>query len=130
MQYARLVRLRLVAVLVLVLMVTGGGGRLHLQAQTSPPAGKPGTDAVMEGHLEVLVEDSDRGSRTLYFLLSGDRRIRLRFLTDPPQLVTGTEVRVHGRWDQDGTLAVTSIEAVRPPRSTRSRPQLPRRASP
>ena len=52
-------------------------------------------------------------------LLSDNRRIPLRFLADPPALVTGTLVRVSGRWDKDGTLVVTSIEAVRAPRSTR-----------
>ena len=107
---------RLVAMVGLAILVWASGSgttELRLHAQTPPPAGKPGSEAVMEGDLEVLIEDSDRGSRTLYFLLSGDRRVPLRFLTDPPELVTGTRVRVRGRWDQDGTLVVTSIEAVR-----------------
>ena len=124
---------RLVALVGFAVLVWAIGFRMtavRLQAQPPPPAGKPGTEAVLEGTLEVLVEDSDRSSRTLYFLLSGDARIRLRFLTDPPQLVTGTPVRVHGRWNDDGTLVVTSIEAVRAPRSTRSRSPLPSRISP
>ena len=49
-------------------------------------------------------------------------RIPLRFLTDPRELVTGTRVRAHERWDKDGTLVVTSIEAVRALRSTGSWP--------
>ena len=124
---------RLVAVVGLAVLVWASGSRttaLRLHAQTPPPAGKPGTEAVVEGDLEVLIEDSDRGSRTLYFLLSGTRRIRLRFLADPPELATGTRVRVQGRWDKDGMLVVTSIEAVRTPRSTRAWPLPTSRASP
>ena len=116
---------RLVALVGLAVLVwASGSGTLEfrLHAQTPPPAGTPGTEAIIEGDLEVLIEDSDRGSRTLYFLLSGNRRIPLRFLTDPPALVTGTRVRVQGRWDKDGMLVVTSIEAVPAPRSTGSRP--------
>ena len=120
----------LVSLAILVWASGFGTAALRLHAQTPPPAGKPGTEAVIEGELEVLVEDSDRGSRTLYFLLSGNRRIPLRFLTDPPALVTGSRVRVQGRWDKDGMLVVTSIEAVRTPRSTRSWPLPTSRASP
>ena len=85
---------------------------------------------MVEGNFEVLIEDSDRSSRTLYFLLSGNRRIPLRFLSAPPELMTGTRVRVRGRWDKDGTLVVTSIEAVRAPRSIGSWPLPASRASP
>ena len=124
-------RLTVLAGLAALVWVGGAGtAALRLHAQTPPPAGKPGTEAVVEGNLEVLVEDSDRGSRTLYFLLSGNRRIPLRFLADPPELATGTRVRVHGRWDKDGTLVVTSIEAVRAPRSIGSWPLPASRASP
>ena len=107
-----------VFVVMLVVAADARGVQLRVRAQDPPPPARPGTEVVMEGDVEVVVEDSDRGSRTLYFLLSGDRRIRLRFLTDPPELMTGTRVRVQGRWDQDGALVVTSIEAVRAPRST------------
>lgn len=111
---------RLVAALsvVAVVFAVGANGAGHrLRAQAQPPAGKPGTEATIEGDLEVLIEDSDRGSRILYFLHAGDQRIALRFPSDPPELATGTRVRVHGRWDNDGALVVSSIETVRAPRS-------------
>ena len=51
-------------------------------------------DTVLEGTMEVLIEDSDQGSRTLYFLISGDRRVPVRFLRRPRNLTTGTRVRL------------------------------------
>jgi len=83
---------------------TSAGG-----AQTSP-LGQAQADAVLEGHVEVLIEDSDRGSRTLYFLISNDGRVPLRFVVDPPNLTTGTRVRVRGRWDADRTFVVGTLE--------------------
>ena len=41
---------------------------------------------VLEGNLEVIIEDSDGGSRTLYFLITEDDRIPLRFVTAPRNL--------------------------------------------
>jgi hypothetical protein len=101
--------LRLVSVVVLMLAsacasTTSAGG-----AQTSP-VGQDQTDTVLEGHLEVLIADSDGGSRTLYFLISNDGRVPLRFKVDPPNLTTGTRVRVRGLWDADGTFVVGEIE--------------------
>lgn len=101
--------LRLVSVVVLMLAsacasATSAGG-----AQTSP-LGQDQTDAVLEGHLEVLIEDSDRGSRRLHFLISNDGRVPLRFIVDPPNLTTGTRVRVRGLWEADGTFVVSAIE--------------------
>ena len=83
--------------------VTAGGAR------TSPLA-QDQSDAVLEGHLEVLIEDSDRGSRTLYSLISNDGRVPLRFVVNPPNLTTGTRVRVRGVWEADGTFRVGTIE--------------------
>jgi hypothetical protein len=80
-----------------------------------PPVAQAGREAVLEGTMEVLIEDSDRGSRTLYFLISRDRRrVTLRFLTAPTNLSTGTRVRVRGRWEKGDTLVVTKIERIRP----------------
>lgn len=67
---------------------------------------------LLEGTMEVLIEDSDQGSRILYFLISGDRRAALRFLSPPPNLTTGTRVRVRGRWAEDGPLIVTTFERL------------------
>jgi hypothetical protein len=101
--------LKLASVVVLMLAsacasATSAGG-----AQPSPP-GQAQTDVVLEGHLEVLIEDSDRGSRTLYFLISSDSRVPLRFSVDPPNLTSGTRVRVRGSWEADGTFVVGAIE--------------------
>ena len=77
-----------------------------------PVVTQAGAETVLEGTMEVLIEDSDQGSRTLYFLLSGDRRVPLRFTGRPPNLTTGTRVRLRGRWEEDGTLFVTAIERI------------------
>jgi len=77
-----------------------------------PYATQADADAVLEGTMEVLIEDSDQGSRTLYFLISGDRRVALRFLSRPLNLTTGTRVRVRGRWEENTTLVVTAIERL------------------
>ena len=66
------------------------------------------------GSLEVVIEDADQGSRTLHFLIFGDRRIPLRFTSNPPtNLITGTRVRVKGRWEAEETLVVSAIETLR-----------------
>jgi len=71
----------------------------------------PGTEATLEGTLEVLVEDSDQGSRTLYFLNTDDMRVALRF-SRSPNLLTGAHVRVRGRWTASGELEVASFEVT------------------
>ena len=80
----------------------------EVSAQTSPA---PGTDAVLEGTVEVLVEDSNQGSRRLYFLTTADMRVPLRF-SQSPNLLTGAHIRVHGRWAANGELEVTSFEVI------------------
>jgi len=62
--------------------------------------------------MEVLIEDLEKGSRILYFLISGDRRVTLRFTIPPTNLPTGTRVRVRGRWAEDGALIVTTFERL------------------
>ncbi len=98
------------AVIIVAFAAGAGSAGRRLHAQAPPPAGEPGTEAIIEGDLEVLIEDSDRGSRVLYFLHAGDERIALRFPSKPAELATGTRVRVRGRWDNDGALVVASIE--------------------
>ena len=70
------------------------------------------TETVLEGTLEVLIEDADHGSRTLYFLISGDQRVSLQFQRPPLNITTGTRVRVRGRWDENRTLVVTALERI------------------
>jgi hypothetical protein len=90
---------------------------LLVAIQGAPPDA-PETDVVLEGDVEVLVEDSERSSRVLYFLLPEDgRRIALRFTEEPPELATGTRVRVHGRWARNGALDVISLEVLSKPRA-------------
>jgi hypothetical protein len=71
-------------------------------------------EEVLEGDLEVLIEDSGRGSRTVYFLTRGDERIALRFATSPRNLTTGTRVRVRGSYEAGGSFLVVSFERVAP----------------
>ena len=75
----------------------------------APTSIQTADDVVLEGTLEVLIEDADRSSRTLYFLISDHRRVPLRFSRVPENLVTGTRVRVRGRWDADSALVVSGI---------------------
>jgi hypothetical protein len=74
--------------------------------------GQAQADETLEGGLEVLIEDSDRGSRTLYFLICDDRRIALRFTVKPGNLTTGARIRVVGRYEPDGTFVVSSVERL------------------
>jgi hypothetical protein len=76
------------------------------------PAGQSQVQTVLEGYVEVLIEDSSRGTRTLYFLISEDDRIPLRFLVDPPNLTTGTRIRVGGKYESDGTFVASSVERL------------------
>jgi hypothetical protein len=80
----------------------------EVRAQASPA---PGSDAMLEGTLEVLVEDSSQGSRTLYFLMTDDMRVALRF-SRTPSVLTGARLRVQGRWAADGAVDVTSFDVI------------------
>ena len=80
--------------------------------QGSPPSGQGQAHVVLEGHVEVLIEDSNPDARTLYFLVAEGGRTRLRFLVDPPNLTTGTRIRVGGEYESDGTLLVSSFERL------------------
>ena len=78
-----------------------------------PAVAQAEANEMLEGTIEVLIEDSDQGSRMLYFLLiSSDQRVPLRFASPPPNLTTGTRVRVRGRRAEDGALVVTSFERI------------------
>ncbi len=100
------------AALIVALLCSAGcaqsaGGRA-VNAQEAPA---PGTEAMLEGLLEVLVEDSTQGSRTVYFLTTADARVALRF-SRSPNLLTGAHIRVRGRWTAAGELDVASFEVV------------------
>jgi len=83
-----------------------------LRGAARPPVGQSEAETTLEGKMEVITEDSDQGSRTLYFLIVGDRRVPLRFTARPLNLITGTRVRVRGQSDPDGTLVVSAIEKL------------------
>src|SRR5258707_4762613 len=51
----------------------------------------------LEGELEVVVEDYQDFSRTLFFLRTTEGRVRVRFAHNPPtNLQTGAHIRVRG----------------------------------
>ena len=99
---------------VAVLVLAGGySGPEIVHGTSTLPVIQLEAETVLEGNLEIITEDSDQGSRTLYFLIFEDRRVALRFTTgNPLNLTTGTRVRVRGRWDPDETLVVTAIEKL------------------
>jgi Gametolysin peptidase M11/NPCBM-associated, NEW3 domain of alpha-galactosidase len=60
----------------------------------------------LDGTIEVLQEDDDRGGRRHYFLNTRDRgRVSVHFAADPPQLLTGQQVSI------DGVLVTSALAA-------------------
>ena len=77
-------------------------------ANAALPAAASATPAVLEGEVEVLVEDYAGGrSHTRHFLVTGQRRVELVFARRPAPLLSGSRVRVRGRLAGD-TLALDS----------------------
>jgi len=74
-----------------------------------------GASVELEGELDVLYEDDDRGGRLRHFLIERDRRIPLYFEDGAARdIPSGTRVRVTGRMRKEGNLeevglTVTSI---------------------
>jgi hypothetical protein len=100
------------AVLMVALMFSTACAPPPRGAEVRTPASLgPDTEVVLEGRLEVLIEDSAQGSRTLYFLNTTDTRVPLRF-SRPPKLLTGAHIRVHGQWAASGDFEVASFEAA------------------
>jgi hypothetical protein len=99
----------LIDVAVSLLVACSAPKPAHVGSQSS--VAQTDVQTVLEGSMEVLIEDSNQGSRTLYFLVFADRRVSLRFLRNPVNLVTGTHVRVRGQWEKD-TLVVTAIDRI------------------
>jgi hypothetical protein len=98
---------------VAVLVLAGACG-VSSEIRSAPASAVIQADAevALEGTVEVLIEDSNQGSRTLYFLITLERRIPLRFSRAPVNLSTGARVRVRGRWEKENTLVVSVIERL------------------
>jgi hypothetical protein len=103
---------RLVAAGALALTFGCAATSLVQCAAAAVPPAQADAEAELEGLLEVLIEDSKTSSRTVYVLVAGSQRVPLRFASDPPALSTGTRVRVRGRWEADGALAVTALDRL------------------
>jgi hypothetical protein len=73
---------------------------------------QPDRSVILEGSLEVLIEDQKERSRILYFLVTEKERIPLRFREHPPRWTTGTRVRVRGEWQTDHVLLVSGIDRL------------------
>ena len=78
----------------------------------STSAGQDSAEETLEGSLEMLIEDSANGSRTLYFLKRSSDRVPLRFVTPPRNLRTGMQLRVRGNYETGGSFRVVSFERV------------------
>lgn len=100
---------------VLVALMAGGaslGQPVRLTAQVAGAAQGPRSTPVdLEGELDVIFEDSDAGSRLLHFLQTRTGRIPLRFTGRPPELPTGTRVRVRGDL-AEGTLSTSTVTTI------------------
>jgi hypothetical protein len=104
--------LRALVSVVAFVLASGCASPEVLRGAVKPTVGQAEAETTLEGNVEVITEDSDQGSRTLYFLIFGDRRVPLRFTAKPLNLATGTRVRVRGRWEPDDALLVTAIEKL------------------
>jgi hypothetical protein len=71
-----------------------------------------GQSVVVDGTLEIIVEDQKERSRILYFLVVDQQRIPLRFQARPSQLTTGMKVRIRGVWQPDHALLVSRIDRL------------------
>jgi hypothetical protein len=106
------IQLRMLLNLTAFVLATACASPEVLRGAVRPPIGQAEVETTLEGTVEVITEDSNQGSRTLYFLIAGDRRIPLRFAARPLNLTTGTRVRVRGQAEPDGTLVVTALERL------------------
>jgi hypothetical protein len=89
-------------------------GVASAQTKTFAPSvvGKP---VVLEGQLEVLVEDYADGHSTLrHFLKTPHDRIELKIAGKPPQLQSGTRVRVRGQAQADMLALDGSAASIEP----------------
>lgn len=75
-----------------------------------PPPNLPQQAAIdVDGDVDVLFEDSAAGARLVHFLRVGNQRLRLDFGADaPPELLSGSKIRAHGRLRNNSTLELSS----------------------
>ena len=84
-------------------------------AQTTFAPSIIGKSLVLEGQLEVLVEDyADGHSSVRHFLKTPDDRIELKFAGKAPNLPSGTSVRVRGQAQADALTLDGSAGSVEP----------------
>ena len=93
----------------------------HLRAGL-PPALEPSMEegVVIPGVLEVLHKDRDRGSRYLYLLEAAGERFSPHFAAEPPDLLSGSRVRVSGLCINkalalaSGKMSATALTSIAP----------------
>ena len=95
--------------LALALLVVAGVCHAPMRAASVAFVERQAAETVLEGTLEVVIEDSEAGSRILYFLKSADRRIALQIERPPANLTTGLRVRVSGSWIDADSFRVTTV---------------------
>src|SRR6266566_5473143 len=80
------------------------------------PGAEPATGTVeLEGKLQVIVQDSQDASRTLYFLDTGSGRLSLHFNSKPPTgFLTGQDVHVRGRRTDDTVEVPSGDSGIQP----------------
>jgi len=79
-------------------------------AAQGPPAGV-GQAVVLEGDLDVQYEDDDRDGKLVHVLHTNNGRVPLRFQGPPPELPSGSRVRVAGNL-ADGTVTTSNVTAL------------------
>ena len=82
-----------------------------LRAQSALSTASQSASTELDGELEVQIEDSVAGSRVHHFLKFGDKRVRLRFPGNGPEMLSGTRVRARGNL-KNNELTLSSGSSV------------------
>jgi hypothetical protein len=79
-------------------------------AAQGPPAGA-GSPVVLEGELDVQYEDDNRDGRLVHVLNTANGRVPLRFHGPPPELPSGSRVRITGDL-ADGAVTTSAVTTL------------------
>src|SRR5262245_48339224 len=90
--------------LMLSVMESSPAAALQLSLSASTRAALPSTvqalveaDAVEEGDIEILYEDSDTGSTLRRYLRVQNARLAVHFASEPPDMLSDDRVRIRGK---------------------------------
>lgn len=102
--------------LALLVLMTGSAVPLLAQGPPQlPPQASPVAQTILDGELEVEIEDADDGSQIHHFLKTSTGRVRLELASgEAPGWQSGMRVRARGRMKDATTLELGSPGDVEP----------------